>query len=84
MNSSIVWTEILDNRDFVKSQYDVLAGEWPESDDFTKLVFVVDKNNEVSDFVLYSLGLRDQSEIDDMKVKIMEHKPIESEQTTYT
>lgn len=84
MNASMVWTEILDNRDFVKSQYDVLAGEWPESDDFTKLIFVVDKNNEVSDFVLYSLGLRDQIELDDMKVKIAEHKPIEAEQTTYT
>ena len=84
MNSSMVWSEILDNRDFVQSQYDVLAGEWPEKDDYTKLVFVVDKNNEVSDFALYSIGLRNQNDLEDMKIKIMEHKPIETEQTTYT
>ncbi len=83
-NSSAVWSEILDNRDFVKSQYDVLAGEWPEKDDYTKLVIVVDKNNEISDFALYSIGLRDQKDLDDMKAKILEHKPIETKQTTYT
>lgn len=84
MNSSMVWSEILDNRDFVQSQYDVLAGEWPEKDDYTKLVLVVDKNNEISDFALYSIGLRNQNDLEDMKIKIMEHKPIETEQTTYT
>ena len=84
MSSSMVWSEMLDNRDFVKSQYDVLAGEWPEKDDSTKLVFVVDKNNEVSDFALYSIGLRDHKDLENMKIKIMEHKPIETEQTTYT
>lgn len=84
MSSSMVWSEMLDNRDFVKSQYDVLAGEWPEKDDITKLVFVVDKNNEVSDFALYSIGLRDHKDLENMKIKIMEHKPIETEQTTYT
>ena len=84
MSSSMVWSEMLDNRDFVKSQYDVLAGEWPAKDDSTKLVFVVDKNNEVSDFALYSIGLRDHKDLENMKIKIMEHKPIETEQTTYT
>lgn len=84
MSSSMVWSEMLDNRDFVKSQYDVLSGEWPEKDDSTKLVFVVDKNNEVSDFALYSIGLRDHKDLENMKIKIMEHKPIETEQTTYT
>lgn len=84
MSSSMVWSEMLDNRDFVKSQYDVLSGEWPEKDDSTKLVFVVDKNNEVSDFALYSIGLRDHKDLENMKIKIMEHKPIDTEQTTYT
>ena len=84
MSSSMVWSEMLDNRDFVKSQYDVLSGEWPEKDDSTKLVFVVDKNNEVSDFALYSIGLRDHKDLENMKIKIMEHKPTETEQTTYT
>ncbi len=50
----------------VKEQYDVLYGHWPER--HNEVVLVVDKNNEVSDLVLYALGLKSNSAmVDDMQ-----------------
>jgi putative ABC transport system permease protein len=49
-----VWEEILDNDDILHSQYDVVAGRWPEA--FNEVVLVVNRYNEISDFSLYDLG----------------------------
>ena len=46
----------------VKSQYDVVYGEWPTA--YNQAVLVVDKNNEVSDMVLYAIGLKTAEDID--------------------
>jgi putative ABC transport system permease protein len=46
----------------VKSQYDVIYGEWPTG--YNQVVLVVDKNNEVTDMTLYALGLKTQADID--------------------
>ncbi len=48
----------------VKNQYDVVAGHWPES--YDEVVIVLTANGGVSDFMLYSMGLRDRSELDSM------------------
>ncbi|MGM9635421.1 MAG: ABC transporter ATP-binding protein, partial [Candidatus Avispirillum sp.] len=62
-----VWSEIMPDKDgngindLVKDQYDVVSGSWPES--YDQVVLVIDQNNEISDVYLYSLGLKDQSEI---------------------
>ena len=69
-NSSMdMWTQMLDNQDLLKQQYDVLAGHWPENKN--EVVLVVDKNNEISDFTLYTLGIRDSSELSDMVSTIL-------------
>jgi putative ABC transport system permease protein len=54
----------LDNRGLLESQYDVIAGKWPEN--YDELVLIVDKNNEISELSLYSLGLKDRSELDEI------------------
>lgn len=56
-----VWAEMIGNGDLLDSQYDVLAGKWPEK--FNEVVLVVDKNNEITDVTLYSLGLADEEEL---------------------
>ncbi|MDD6094409.1 MAG: ABC transporter ATP-binding protein/permease [Clostridia bacterium] len=67
-NSMKVWSEIIPARDgglindLVKSQYDVVAGDWPTKAE--EVVLVMDSHNEISDVYLYSLGLKDQSEIE--------------------
>jgi putative ABC transport system permease protein len=63
-SSMDMWTQLLDNQDILNQQYDVLAGHWPEN--MNEVVLVVDANNEISDFTLYTLGLRDSSELADM------------------
>ncbi len=60
---------MLDNDTLLKQQYDVLAGHWPENKN--EVVLVVDKNNEISDFTLYTLGLRDSKELSDMVSTIL-------------
>ena len=48
-------------------QYDVKAGKWPES--YNEVVLVLTGNGAISDFMLYTLGLRDSAELDDMVKK---------------
>ena len=68
-SSMDMWTQMLDNDTLLKQQYDVLAGHWPENKN--EVVLVVDKNNEISDFTLYTLGLRDSNELRDMVSTIL-------------
>ncbi|HHU59345.1 TPA: ATP-binding cassette domain-containing protein [bacterium] len=53
--SGAIWKEIIDNQEFLLSQYDVLKGRFPE--DKQELVIVLDRYNRISDSVLMSLGL---------------------------
>lgn len=48
-------------------QYDVKAGRWPEN--HNEVVLVLTGNGGISDFMLYTLGLRDSAELDDMVKK---------------
>ncbi len=56
------WQEMLPGENgeaispLLKSQYDLIYGKWPEK--YDEVVLVIDKNNEVSDLVLYALGLK--------------------------
>ena len=56
-----VFTELIDNRELLKGQYDLLAGRWPSN--YDEVVLIVDEHNEISDYALYALGLKDQSEL---------------------
>ncbi len=69
-NNMNVWSEMIPARDgglvndLVRDQYELVAGSWPESAE--EVVLVMDKNNEISDVYLYSLGLKDQTELEDI------------------
>ena len=68
-SNSSVWNQLLGNQQVLDEQYDVLAGHWPEN--FNEVVLVVDKNNEVDDYTLYSLGLKDPEEVRTLFKKMM-------------
>ncbi|MGX6978257.1 ABC transporter ATP-binding protein/permease [Vagococcus elongatus] len=72
MPGSETWEELIDNPKLLESQYDVLKGTWPKK--FNEVVLVIDQNNEVSDSVLYSLGLMDSSELEETVKEIKEGK----------
>ena len=68
-SNSSVWNQLLGNQQVLDEQYDVLAGHWPEN--YNEVVLVVDKNNEVDDYTLYSLGLKDPEEVRTLFKKMM-------------
>ena len=78
-----VWNRLFDNDEFLKKQYDVVAGRMPEK--YNEIVLAVDKNNRISDYTLYSLGLKDSAELDDMMKKAKNGEKIEpTAETSYT
>ena len=76
MAGTDVWTEMLDNKDLINSQYDVLAGRMPEK--YNEVVLIADKNNEVSDYTLYSLGIKDVSELGNAMEKLKNGEEIKT------
>ena len=83
MTQTDVWTEMLDNKELLESQYDVLAGKWPTK--YNEVVLIVDENNEISDYTLYSLGIKDVNELSDAMEKIKNGEKIEaSEKKSYS
>ncbi len=76
------WKELIDNRQMLSTQYDLLAGHWPESMD--EVVLIIDKNNEVSDLVLYSLGLKDKSQLPKVYEQMMKGEQIYTESLSFT
>lgn len=89
MNSSMmgggswdVWSELIGNRTLLESQYDVIAGRWPDA--YNEIVLIVDENNEISDYALYALGLKDQNEVADTMTRLAKGEEIVSYKTEYT
>ena len=77
-----VFEPMLDNPDLLASQYDVLAGRMPEKMD--EMVIILNSRNELSDYTLYTLGLKDQSELRDAVVRLMQGESIESTEMEFT
>lgn len=72
-----VWQELLDNDELLQSQYDVIAGKWPEN--YNEVVLIVDENNELYDYTLYALGILDQDELEEKYQKILDGEEVEDE-----
>lgn len=82
-SNSSVWNQLLGNQQVLDEQYDVLAGHWPVN--YNEVVLVADKNNEVDDYTLYSLGLKDPEEVRTLFKKMMVGESYETEKdTSYT
>ncbi|NHM15511.1 ATP-binding cassette domain-containing protein [Eggerthellaceae bacterium zg-887] len=64
MMSTNVFFKMPSDKDLYVNQYDVLAGRWPEN--YNEVVLVTTQSGAISDFMLYTLGLRDSAELDDM------------------
>ena len=79
--STDVFSEMFDSEEMNKQMYDLVAGSWPTK--YNEVVLVVDENNEISDFTLYALGLKDSDELSEMYQNILDGTPFEVEQTSY-
>ena len=77
-----VFSELLDNEELLRSQYTVVTGRFPRAKD--EVVILLNSRNELSDYCLYSLGLRDQSELKDQFQGLMRGEAIESEEMVFS
>ena len=82
MQNMNVFEPLLDNPELLKSQYEILAGRMPEN--MYEVVLILNSRNELSDYVLYSLGLKDQGELREMFTQLMQGQAIESVDMEFT
>ena len=79
--STSVFAEIFDNEEMNSEMYEVVAGRWPQK--YNEVVLLVDENNQIVDYTLYALGLKDSDELSDMYNKILNGEEFETSNTTY-
>ena len=76
MMNSDVFFQMMDNEKLLKAQYKVLAGKWPEK--YDELLLVLDSEDQLNDYIVYTLGLRDPQELKDMINDVMNGKEVEN------
>ncbi len=82
MSTTNVWSEMISNEELLHSQYDVVAGEWPSS--YDEVVLVINKYNEITDYELYALGIRDVKELQEMMGAALKGETKTFDNTSYT
>ena len=77
-----IFTPLLDNEELIRSQYSVLTGRYPQAMD--EVVLILNDRNELSDYTLYSLGIRDQGELKEQFEQLMHGVAIEPKDLEFT
>ena len=72
---SSIYSQIIDDKETLNNSYDVLAGRWPEK--YDEIIIVLSQPNNISDLLVYSLGLRDIDELRDIVTKIMSGEKVD-------
>lgn len=55
------WSELINNEEFLNSQYKVLSGSWPKN--ANEVILVTDEYNQIPDYALYALGLKPETDL---------------------
>lgn len=84
MQMMSVWKELVGDNSLLSEQYEILDGRLPNA--YNEVVIIVNKSNELSDFMLYSLGIKDPEELKNMFKEYQETGEItfEPKRTEYT
>lgn len=75
MASNDVFVELMDNKENVLSQYDLIYGSYPKK--YDEVVLIVNSNNEISDYTLYALGLKEQKMLKEMMYNVMKGEEVD-------
>lgn len=78
---SDVWTQLFENDEINDKMYDLVSGKMPSS--YNEVVLLVDSNNQISDYVLYALGIKDQKELEGFYEKISLGEEIETQPMSF-
>lgn len=81
MSNYDVFYEIFNNQDLNEQQYNLVAGSWPKK--YNELVLLVNDNNEISDYTLYSIGLLSQDDLKEQFNNVISGKEVYFESHTY-
>lgn len=76
MMSTNVFFQMPEDSNLYENQYDVKAGKWPTN--YNECVLVLTHNGDISDFLLYTLGLRDYSELDNLVTQFSEGEDVDT------
>ena len=86
MGSTDAWSEMIDNEELIKSQYDILEGRLPQ--EYNEVVLVVDKDDMISEYSLYALGIIDISQLQkvfaQMQMGNIPEENLNDEQVSFT
>ncbi len=82
MSNYDVFSELIDNEELLKQKYKLVSGKWPTK--YNEIVVMVNENNEMADYTLYSLGILDQKELEDKFNRMVNGEKIDFEETSYT
>lgn len=77
-----VFVELFNSKKMLLDNYDILAGNLPSN--YNEVVIMVDNNNEISDYTLYTLGLKSQEELKDMVEKSEKGEDVKSSIKKYS
>ena len=78
---SDVFSELLENDEMNEQMYQVVSGRMPEN--YNEVVIMVDENNQISDYALYALGLKEQAELSEFFEKLANGEEIVTEQVSF-
>ena len=74
--ASDVFYEMIDNRELLESQYEVLQGRWPQS--YDEMILVLQDPHQITDYMAYTLGLKSPELLDEIMDRIMSGEQVES------
>lgn len=69
MTNTEVWQRLINNDELLSNQYEVVYGKMPEK--YNEVVLIVNGNNEVTDYTMYSLGILDSQELTDTFTRLV-------------
>ena len=77
MSFGSTFSQMIDNEEIINNSYDILEGRLPTK--YNEMLIVLSERNSISDFLLYSLGIRPVDELNDIVTKIMSGEKVELE-----
>lgn len=81
-SSQNVFTELMDNSRLLEGQYEILKGRFPKK--YNEIVLIVNDDNQLTDYTMYALSLKNQKDILELQQNIMNNVPYESVVTSYS
>ena len=63
MTNTDIWIEMRDNQELLESQFDLVKGNWPKN--YNEVVLILKEDGRIDDYTLYTLGLKDQKELEE-------------------